>query len=373
MNLFSSRLPLWQGISEQPEPIMSLDFELVIDEYGLIRQQQSKSVSEKIAGAYANDGYRYITLPAGYSSWANQQLAPKLDFICKSLPELKHSKVLDIGGGSTYLGELLINEYGASEYTVIDPSVRDSSSAVKVIRDYFSFDVVSDISVDYVLSLSCLEHVPDPVGFLRDVNRLLLEKQGEAVIMFPDVTRQLSSGDINVLLHEHLTYFTEKSALSLLEQLGFDVLAYETKNDLFKVHLKAVKQPRTMIKVEPQRTLVAEFVNKLESALAALKITILNATESKKIIAFHGACNGLNNIFSLLSIEDFSSIFVLDSDSKKENGYLSAFPKPIQLATKDSYSKADVVYISAMTFYEDIRSNLVNNLGVPSNKILPLM
>jgi len=372
MKLFKYILPLWQGVSDKVENCILLDFELYIDEYGLIRQRQSESVSQKIANAYADEAYRYITLPAGHSEWANQQLAPKLNFIVKSLPNLTSSTVLEIGAGSTYLGEKLVKDFQLSSYVVVDPSVRETSDNLTVVRDYFSYEKVQELTVDYVLSLSCLEHVPDPITFLKDINKLLLPRRGEAIILFPEVSRQFNAGDINVLLHEHLTYFTKAGVLELLPQLGFEILAMEIEQDLFKLHLKAVRSPLDVIKVAAEYELVNKFSDSLSLSLGKVREHLDKCLRSHQLVGFHGACNGLNNLLASLDIQDFSHIKILDLDTKKTGKFISACPNPICLADKESYQDVDVVFVSAMTFYQPICKFLTEQIGVESHKILPL-
>lgn len=91
---------------------------------------------------------------------------------------------------------------------------------------------------DAVIFADVLEHLADPVAVLRRVHGLLEPEGGQLVLSLPNV-RHVSVlagliflGDwryrpAGILDRTHLRFFTSKSARRLLEETGFEVVAFE--------------------------------------------------------------------------------------------------------------------------------------------------
>ena len=76
--------------------------------------------------------------------------------------------------------------------------------------------------------------MPNPALLLKGI-RNYLSKNGMAVICVPDCQRQLITGDINGLIHEHITFFSAETLRQELDQARLDIIEISSKNDLFSV------------------------------------------------------------------------------------------------------------------------------------------
>lgn len=136
--------------------------------------------------------------------------------------------VADIGcGGGSFLDGI---KGHARTAIAIEPSrvFRDSLSK----RGYAVFPYAQEAlrefrgKVDVVTSFSVLEHVQDPLGFLRDA-RELLAPGGSAIISTPNADDALLEAlpeayPAFFFRKAHLWYFNPKSLENLLERAGFD-------------------------------------------------------------------------------------------------------------------------------------------------------
>jgi SAM-dependent methyltransferase len=143
---------------------------------------------------------------------------PALDDVVAFITEARQgrspegARVLEIGCGT---GALLarLKEAGAQALGV-EPGARAAEQAcaagLEVITSPFERDAFPDGAFDLIVHHAVLEHVPEPVSFLRDQLSLLTD-DGVIVCSVPDCSLPMSTGDLSMLVHEHLSYFTPES------------------------------------------------------------------------------------------------------------------------------------------------------------------
>lgn len=362
-------LPIWKGTFSELKPIETAPFILGWDASGFIRQDLN--ANDHSAKAYAHDEYAFITAPPGMSEWANRFGKQYLEYITTRVPNITGKKILDVGGGSAYLSqELTSDKYGASSAVVVDPAVRSDSDnkKIKIIRDYFPSKNVNE-DFDLILSCNCLEHVPDPLSFLKSIRAAAYKKNADVILIFPDVEKQFDSGDLNVLLHEHISCFTRATADRLFKTVGFKVNHHQSMEDCHFYHLSIGESDSNSSEADPVLDRGKKF---FLDAIEFAKSKIRSELDSGLKVAFHGATNGLNNTLFLAEISGHPNVYVFDGDSSKTGRYLPTSVNSIRSSADPSYKTMDRVYISALTFYSECLDFLVNQQGIDPNKIFPI-
>lgn len=370
------RFPLWQGVRRKPGNQQFFPFKLKMHERGFICQRSSPDVQKKIVAAYKGPDYSMPTKPPGASPWANWLGELYRTFIKQHSPSLKGKTVIEIGAGSLYMAEHFTGEDGVSQYVIVDPSLGGTASRphIRIIADYFNEQVNLDgVDPDLLVSLNCLEHVEDPFGFLVKVNRTMRSKDARMVLIFPDIETQFRMGDINALCFEHLNYFSAASATRLIEQAGLEVVTLEQKLDTLFYVLKRRGEPLIDLPDNGERddelfaTAAAKFKSGLKHAIDMIK----DAQRQGKTVACHGACNGMNTLFALGDISP-DHILIFDGDESKAGLFVPSCPVPILPATSPRYREADLVIVTAMTFYDQIRTFVESQHGFPPERIVPM-
>jgi SAM-dependent methyltransferase len=148
-------------------------------------------------------------------------------------------KLLDIGSGPGYF--LKTGKDLGWDVTGFEPSADAAEYAskklkVKVINDFFGADKAKDLGKFDVVCLSLvLEHLPNPVGLLKEA-KSVLKPGGVIFIISPNDYNPLQkvlneSLDFKpwwVSPEQHINYFDFESAQRLLKKLGFKTVEINT-------------------------------------------------------------------------------------------------------------------------------------------------
>ena len=133
----------------------------------------------------------------------------------------------DIGCGGIYLLQQL-REQGL-RVTGIDPSpvtaVAGHKAGIEIVSDFYPSPSLTE-KFDVLFHYDVLEHVDDPVAFLR-AHHENLSSHGALIFAVPDCTHHIELGDVSMLLHEHLNYFDGESLAHVLRAAGFEPLMLE--------------------------------------------------------------------------------------------------------------------------------------------------
>lgn len=153
--------------------------------------------------------------------------------IFESLLQKKQRKLLDVGTGP---GHFLSIGYERGWQTMgIEPSLQASEYAInhglKVIQGFFDESSIKDLtSYDVIHANDVLEHIPDPIGFVKLAYKLL-KNRGIICIAVPNDFNILQKKCVElknitpwwIAPPHHLNYFDFQSLSLLLENNGFNV------------------------------------------------------------------------------------------------------------------------------------------------------
>jgi SAM-dependent methyltransferase len=133
-------------------------------------------------------------------------------------------KFLEIGCGIGYLLSKIKNKKG--EVLGVEPGKQGQVGSKRfdfpVIQGFYP-EVEINGKFDVIISYCVLEHVSNPLSFLKEL-KPLLNPRGKIFAIVPNEKPYIKSGDISSLFHEHWSYFTEESLRNLIEKsLGTNI------------------------------------------------------------------------------------------------------------------------------------------------------
>lgn len=210
----------------QPEPSNAahglpdrLSFELEFDpELGLVRQRANAEVERALEICY-QQGSEISGMMDGQG--IGQQYAQDfLSYIGRHESDFSGQRVLEIGCGTGYLLSLL--KARGADVLGIEPGAQGRDGGrrhgVSVVNGFFPHPEVAG-KFDLVIAYAVLEHIPDPVAFMRTIGDSL-SVHGVAYIAVPDCAPYLRNGDVSCLLHEHWSYFNTGSLTRVVAAAG---------------------------------------------------------------------------------------------------------------------------------------------------------
>lgn len=364
-------MPFWTGVRKAPGVRKTFPFALTATIDGPIRQITSEQIITDVVNAYQSDEYAFITPPPGASEWADSLGESYVGIAKNAIGNGFPKNILEIGGGSTWIARRLRDYYNPESYVIVDPSVRDFAEGVEVVHDYFPSPQLVDRYFDLVVGFNVLEHVPDPLSFLCSI-RQQLTPGGKVILVYPDCERQLLQGDLNVFVHEHLSYFTEASSRWLAAAAGFKVLALNRENDTCTVVLEAGSSHSDTGEKLNESPLILASIEAIQNLLTNTVGEIRRYLNNDQHVAFHGATGGLNTFLFITELGSHPNIRIYDGDASKVGLYLPACSTRIMSPMDESYVKNSLLVVSAMSFFEQIKRFAVEKAGLDGSRVIPL-
>lgn len=362
-------LPVWQGMRRKPGVTASHSFRLGFTGPGPLRQLTTPDFLDRIIGGYAAEDYSFLTAPPGSSAWSNTLGDRKAATVVRLCRDHQPSAVLEIGAGSTYVGEKLRSLLPSiHSYVAVDPAISGAAPGIETVRGYFPAPELAGRAFDLILGFSCLEHVPSPETMLAHAAHALTDN-GLLIMAFPDTEQALHRGDLNVVLHEHLTYFTRASVQWLAGKVGLGLRTLESVNDVFTAVFTKTPAPDRSEKGPPETDLLIQAATSLATLVKRRGAEIRDLLEQGRTVAFHGATNGLNNFLHLSGLGGHAGISLFDGDTAKHGLYLPACTQPVSNPADPAYAEADVIYVSAVSFFDAIAREAVQIRGVETGRL----
>lgn len=319
---------------------------------------------------------RYSQIEYSYTSsnskFARDHWEKYAEDISKEL-NLKNGFVVEAGSNDGYLSEQFLKK--GNKVLGVDPSPYMATLAkqrnVPTITGLFGTKYVKEIllngKADLVIANNVFNHSDNPLDFVKAVSEILKE-DGSFIFEQPYWIDTLKTGKFDQIYHEHVSYFTVKSAKALLERAGLVIKSTQVVN-YHGGSLRIIAQKKTKEKDnENVKKLIDEeqkygafnietykrFMDKLNNQRSKFLQLIYSIKEKNiPLIAVGAAAKG-NTFLNFYKLDSTIVNYVTDASPHKKGKYTPATRIPI--VGDEIFSKFDEVYAIILSW------NIANQL-----------
>ena len=287
----------------------------------------------------------------------------------------QNSLVVDIGSND---GSLLsfFKGYGI-RVLGIDPAINLAKVAelkgIETVNNYISASLARKIRkskgpAKVITATNVVAHIDDLHDLLKSVE-LLLEDEGVFICEFPYLLDLIENNQFDTIYHEHLSYFSIKPLLHLLQQVGLemtDVVRTPIDGGSLRVFIqkrqkKAKKNSKIeiLLKNEMEKKLydkktLDSFAHRVKRLKTELRKTLTKLKNSnKKIVAYGAAAKG-NILLNYCNIGNSLIDFAVDSTPYKQGLYTPGTHIRIFPEAEIIKRKPDYILILAWNFAKEI-------------------
>lgn len=288
---------------------------------------------------------------------------------------VRGQRVVEIGCGK---GEFLalLCELGDNEGLGIDPGCRPERHAQSALGDRLRFERALyqpgqlDERADLVVSRHVLEHVPDPLAFLRSI-RSEMGAHARLLIEVPDVLRVLEEGAFWDLYHEHCSYFSGGSLARTLELAGFFV--EDLWIDFGDQYLLALARPARPGEARAELDLARDqgryadalrgFGRRCTAQLSRWSNELTGAARRGEDVVLWGSGSKAVSFLSTLGREALAVRGVVDINPHRQGRYLPSLARKV-LAPEELRRVAPSRVIAMNPLYRDEIAADLERLGI---------
>jgi len=275
--------------------------------------------------AYDNT-LHYSAVYAGYARKMAQHLVERY--------KIKNKQILEIGcGKGDFL--LLLCTLGENRGVGFDTSYEtrdlepEVARRISIVQDFYS-EKYSSYNGDLIVSRYVLEHIEEPLQFLRMV-RANIGDRLDTVVYFevPDVYLILEQLSVWDFIYEHVSYFSPASLVRAFEAAGFRIIDIEeTYSGQFIAIEGAPEAGRASngYNVQPDlsrlESRVSEFLLQVDTKKQTwLKIAEKTRSDKLRTLVWGAGAKGVSYL-NMLDIRD-EIPFVVDINPNKHGKYIA--------------------------------------------------
>lgn len=348
-----------------------------------VQTQHDVSVEE-----YYED-YQYSVGASGFASAFMQNMATTLS--TTYFQNTQGLKVLEVGSGD---GEQLVPfkklgcdvlGYEPSSYLVEVAA----SKGIPSIQGLFTEDAIDNLpddfrQVDIILLSYTFDHIPDPIGFLNGVKKILNPHGGILVIENHDLERIFERQEYCLFEHEHSIYLTKNTAISLAKRNGFEIVEFDVLPEserranslVFVMTLAGSNVAARAIHTYPlDEYAQAEFYDtqaaKIRQGIQNFEHYITRQTDEGKTLAGYGA--GGRGVMTLAAVSNADHLdYLVDKKPKQDGVYTPKSHLPVYEITHLTEKPVDEVIVFSFGYMTEIKQDLAK-MGYAEDSITSML
>ncbi|MCB0045952.1 MAG: methyltransferase domain-containing protein [Caldilineaceae bacterium] len=297
-----------------------------------------------------------------------QQYAEELAQDLVTRHDLHGKTIIEIGSGKGDFLEMLC-ELGDNQGIGFDPSYipgeteRSRTEQIEFVQDFYS-ERYTDRSADFICCRHTLEHIEDPVAFVKMVRRTIGDQPTTVFFEAPNGLFTLHDMAIWDIIYEHCSYFTRYSLAYLFESCGFDVT--DVRSTFGGQYLCIEARPKPDAEITSAATWnqpaeisddVTEFSRRYQAKVVADTAMLDRmAAEQRRVVIWGSGSKGVTFLNMLPAAEAIQ--YAVDINPRKQGMHITGTGQRIvRPEFLRQYGPHDVIVMNPL-YMDEIRATL---------------
>ena len=263
----------------------------------------------------------------------------------KSTVSLDGKTVLEIGCGDGYFLSQFLKTSRCIGFEPSPEGEEAKKRGLEVRDHYFDPRQSYDLTPSLIIMRQVLEHLSDPLIYLKGFSKCLSGEGGYLYIEVPNSNITKDQNRFYDYYYEHHLYFTTSGLSNILELSGFRVIYCEEKYN--SEVLVALAKP---INNEGLKSGLNQKIKKLARY-------VTNQTDTGKSVVGWGASGNGSTILNICNIGCEKIKFVIDSDDRKHNLFIPGTGQKIISAEYLENNPPDIVMVFSQFHKNEIKES----------------
>ena len=328
-------------------------------------QSPNEAVSDALSKAYSKG-----SMLAGVTEehgLARRYAEDFLSFVKQSLRSDRFggTKVLEIGCGTGYF--LYRMKLLGADVLGIEPGVHGQEGSkrfqVPIIKDIFPSEQITG-KFDLVVLHNVLEHIQSPSEFISFIPAQLNEN-GRISVAVPDCDPHILVGDVSMLFHEHMNYYTTTSLRNSLLSAGLNA---DIEKSSFGGALYAITKSPTSTPIRgesqtgPEVQRLFGYARRAKEAVMRSLRCFEVANEKGESMGIYAPGRAINALSMMRSRVDLSKVRFFDDDEALHKKYFPGFDIPVESRDALIRKPTNQVLIMSRSFGKRIAHELRSSM-----------
>ena len=294
--------------------------------------------------------------------------------------KLQNKDIISIGCGKGTFLRLLV-EMGNNRGVGFDPALTNQTETInpdvhiRFIPDLYS-EKYADYSSDLIVSRHTLEHIHDPLNFMKML-RNIIGKRMETRVFFevPNALQIFCHLSIWDIIYEHCSFFSPSSLRFLFSSSGFYVDEIEEKysNQFLTLHASPDGSPFADFSSEQKTEInkisvcINSFTKRYEQKIKVLTHKLELASSKQERLVIWGA--GSKGVSFLNAFRNFKINYAVDLNPSKQDTHVAGTGQKIVSPSFLKDYKPDTIIIMNPKYKREIKK-IEQQLGIDAKLLI---
>jgi len=320
---------------------------------------------------------------AYFSSYSDSWLAHAkayTELMVKRFDLHENSLVVELASNDGYLLQYFVAQ--GVPVLGVEPAVNVAKEAAKkgipTLVRFFGQELAQEMVRDgtqanLIVGNNVLAQVPDICSFVAGM-KTLLAPQGVITLEFPHLMRLMEGNQFDTIYHEHFSYFSFLTTMSIMAKFGlvvFDVEELPTHGGSLRVYARHAQEDTPPVSERVRELALREekagftrldtyfsFDEKVKETKRRILAFLIEAKQAGKSVVGYGAPGKGNTLLNYCAIRTDFLDYTVDRNPYKHGRFLPGTHIPIFPPEKIAETRPDYVLILPWNLKNEIREQL---------------